>query len=230
MTSHSRGQNPPERYLIGLTGNIATGKSTVAAMLTELGATVIDADQAAHLVMRRGGEVYDQIVATFGPGVIGADGEIDRARLGHIVFGDPAMLRRLEQIVHPAVGVEVGRRITQATTAVVVVEAIKLIEAGWHHMCQALWVTTCRSEQQVERLRQERAQSFAEARRRVNAQPPQSQKIILADVVIDTSGDVMKTRRQVKAAWQAIDKGGNYGPIRSVPGIPGHTFGHRGRR
>jgi dephospho-CoA kinase len=230
MTPHSRGQNPPERYLIGLTGNIATGKSTVAAMLAELGATVIDADQAAHLVMRRGGEVYDQIVATFGPGVVGADGEIDRARLGHIVFGDPAMLRSLEQIVHPAVGVEVGRRITQATTAVVVVEAIKLIEAGWHHMCQALWVTTCRSEQQVERLRQERAQSFAEARRRVNAQPPQSQKIVLADVVIDTSGDVMETRRQVEAAWQAIDKGGNYGPIRSVPGIPGHTLGHRGRR
>jgi dephospho-CoA kinase len=186
--------------LIGLTGNIATGKSTVAAMLAELGATVIDADQVAHQVMRRGSAVYERIVEAFGPGVVGADGEIDRQYLGRTVFEAPQALRRLEEIVHPAVGVEIQRRIAAARTPLVVLEAIKLIEAGLHHMCQALWVTTCPSEQQIDRLMRDRALSFEGATLRVGAQPPQVQKISLADVVIDTSGDMAETRRQVEAA------------------------------
>lgn len=191
---------PGGRYLIGLTGNIATGKSTVAAMLAQLGATVIDADKVAHQVMRRGGQVYERIVDAFGPAVVAADGEIERQRLGYIVFSDPEALRRLERIVHPAVGVEVQRRIAAAQTSIIVIEAIKLIEAGLHRICQALWVTTCSSEQQIDRLMKERALSFEEAELRVNAQPPQTQKISLADVVIDTSSDKAETRRQVEAA------------------------------
>lgn len=197
---------PQQPYLIGLTGNIATGKSTVAAMLAQLGATVIDADKVAHQVMRRGGEVYDQIVAAFGPGVVGEAGEIDRKRLGRIVFGDPGQLRRLEEITHPAAGAETRRRVARAETPVVVVEAIKLIEAGWHRTCQALWVTTCPPEQQIERLIKDRSLSLEEARQRVAAQPPQNKKIELADVLIDTSGDLADTRRQVQAAWPATDK------------------------
>ena len=195
---------PDRPHLIGLTGNIATGKSTVAAMLAQLGATVIDADKVAHQVMRRGGEVHERIVAAFGPDVVGEAGEIDRKRLGHIVFKDPGALRRLEQITHPATGAEVRRRVARAETPVVVVEAIKLIEAGWHRTCQALWVTTCPPEQQIERLMRDRSLTREEARQRVTAQPPQSQKIRLADVVIDTSSDVAETRRQAQAAWQAI--------------------------
>jgi dephospho-CoA kinase len=214
-------RRPGGQYLIGLTGNIATGKSTVATMLAELGATVIDADEITHQVMRRGGEVFERIVTAFGPDVIGADGEINRERLGPIVFSDSEALRRLEEMVHPAVGVEVSRRIAEARTPVVVVEAIKLIEAGMHRLCRALWVTTCPSEQQIDRLMRERSFSFDEAERRVTAQPPQALKIGLADVIIDTSGDIAETRRQVEAAWQAIDKGGNYERIGDVQSVSG---------
>jgi dephospho-CoA kinase len=195
------------KCLIGLTGNIATGKSTVAAMLADLGATVIDADRITHQVMRKGNAVYERIVAAFGAQVVGADGEIDRQALGQIVFGDAAALRRLEEIVHPAVGAEVRQRVEQAATPIVVIEAIKLIEAGWHRFCQALWVTDCPRTQQVARLAKERKLDQQEAYRRIDAQPPQAQKTALADVVIDTSGDLDETRRQVQAAWSKI--GGN---------------------
>lgn len=229
MIQHPSQQHPasPDQYLIGLTGNIATGKSTVAAMLAELGATVIDADKIVHQVMRRGNEVYDNIVAAFGPSVIDVDGEIRRDRLGRIVFSDPLQLRRLEEIIHPTVHIEVRARIQQANTPVIVVEAIKLIEAGWHHTCQTLWVTTCRPDQQVERLIAERSLSLEEARQRVTTQPPQSEKISLADVVIDTSGDLADTRRQVEVAWQAIEKGGRDGHIRNVHDRTRHARGHK---
>jgi dephospho-CoA kinase len=196
------------QYLIGLTGNIATGKSTVAAMLAELGATLIDADKVVHQIMHPGNEVYDQIIAAFGPQVVGANGEIRRERLGRVVFGNPVELQRLEEIVHPAVGIEVRQRIARAETPVAVIEAIKLIEAGWHHSCQALWVTTCSKELQLERLIAGRSLSTEEARQRIDAQPTQVQKIDLADVVIDTSGDLEETHRQVINAWQAINRGG----------------------
>jgi len=212
-------------YLIGLTGNIATGKSTVAAMLADLGATVIDADKVAHQVMQRGGPAYDPVVAAFGPEVVGHDGEIDRACLGRIVFNDAVALRRLEEIVHPAAAVEVGRRIGAAQTAAVVIEAIKLIEAGWQRVCDALWVTTCTRGQQIARLMADRSLSLAEAQQRVRAQPPQSEKIRLADVVIDTTGELADTRRQVDAAWQAIAKGGSHGQDRGVQGFASQTRG-----
>ena len=212
-----------DRYLIGLTGNIATGKSTVAEMLAALGATTIDADRVVHQIMRQDSEVYDQVLAAFGPDVIGSDGEINRQRLGRIVFSDPAELHRLEEIVHPAVGIEVRQRVARAKTPVVVVEAIKLIEAGWHRLCQALWVTTCPPEQQIDRLIAQRSLGYEEARQRVTAQPPQSQKISLANVVIDTSGNIAKTRQQVEVAWQAIDKGVSHGQISTVHGLSGQA-------
>ena len=188
--------------LIGLTGNIATGKSTVAGMLAELGAEVIDADRVAHEVMRAGSPVHTQIVAAFGPEVLGADGEIDRRRLGEIVFADPTALARLEALVHPAVIAEVGRRIAASSAPVVVVEAIKLIESGMAEGCDSVWVTTCRPNQQIRRLTGGRKMSRAEARRRVQAQPPQEDKIARADVVIDTDGTLAQTRAQVQAAWE----------------------------
>lgn len=213
----------PVQYCIGLTGNIATGKSTVASMLAELGAMVIDADHVAHQVMRQGTPVYDQIVATFGRDVMAVDGKIDRAHLGRIVFADPAALRQLEEIVHPAVKIEVDRRMATAESPVVVVEAIKLIESGMHRSCQTLWVTTCPVEQQIERLVQGRSLSVQEARQRVAAQPPQAEKLEVADVVINTAGSIEHTKRQVYAAWKAIgtarqakERGGSYGNSRDV--------------
>ncbi len=195
--------------LIGLTGNIATGKSTVAGMLAELGAEVIDADGVAHEVMRAGSSVHAQIVAAFGPEVLSPDGEIDRRRLGDIVFADPAALARLEALVHPAVIAETGRRIAASRAPAVVVEAIKLIESGMADGCDSVWVTTCRPAQQIRRLMDGRKMSWAEARRRVQAQPPQGDKIARADVVIDTGGTLAQTRAQVQAAWERLF-GGDY--------------------
>lgn len=197
--------------LIGLTGNIATGKSTVAGMLAELGAEVIDADGVAHEVMRAGSSVHAQIVAAFGSAVLSPDGEIDRRRLGDIVFVDPAALARLEVIVHPAVIAETGRRIAASRAPAVVVEAIKLIESGMADGCDSVWVTTCRPAQQIRRLMDGRKMSRAEARRRVQAQPPQEDKIARADVVIDTGGTLAQTRAQVQAAWERLFGGGYAG-------------------
>ena len=190
---------PP--LLIGLTGNIGTGKSTVARMLAELGAKTIDADQVAHQVMRAGTRAYTAIVETFGPEVLSPDGEIDRGRLGALVFADPAALARLEAIVHPATLEAVAARVAAAAANVVVIEAIKLIEAGMAEIYDSLWVTTCPPEQQIQRIVAARGLSQAEAEQRVRAQPPQEEKIARADVVIDTSGTLAQTREQVRAAW-----------------------------
>lgn len=190
--------------LIGLTGNIATGKSEVGRMLTELGARVIDADAVAHQVMSRGGPVYAAVVEAFGPDILRPDGEINRARLGAIVFADAEALRRLEAIVHPEVITRVDALVREASEPVVVIEAIKLIEAGMHRNCHALWVVTCSREQQIARLMRTRGLSEAEAVLRVDAQPPQAEKIALADVVIDNSHTLAETRRQVVAEWKKL--------------------------
>lgn len=195
------------KYLIGLTGNIATGKSTVAKMLRDLGATVIDADALVHELQRPGTPAYEAIVAAFGRGILNRAGEIDRPALGAIVFTDPARLRVLESILHPAVAIESQRRIEAAATRVVVYEAIKLIEAGRAEMCDAIWVVTARPEVQLERLMRTRHLSEADARQRIDAQPPQAEKLQHATVVIDNSGDLDETWQHVRAAFEAIKRG-----------------------
>lgn len=194
----------PGVTVIGLTGNIGTGKSTVRQMLAELGAAVIDADQLAHEVIVPGTLGWQQVVDAFGPEVVAADGTIDRARLAAIVFSDPMALARLEAIIHPLVIQETDRRIRAIGRGVVVIEAIKLVESGMHRDCDALWVVTARPEQQLERLMHQRGMSAAEVQRRMAAQPPQSEKVALADVVIDNSGTLEETRAQVEAAWRAL--------------------------
>lgn len=197
-------------YLIGLTGNVATGKSLVARMLSELGAHIIDADALTHELERQGKPVHAAIVAAFGPGILRADGEIDRAQLGKLVFSDPHALRRLEAMVHPAVATEVAREIsnlksqTSNEQTVIVVEAIKLIEAGLHKQCDALWVVTCRPGLQLDRLVRTRRLSEADARLRIVAQPPQSEKAALADVLIENNGTLDELRAQVRHYWEQI--------------------------
>ncbi len=195
--------------LIGITGNIGTGKSTVAHMLAELGADVIDADEVAHQVIRPGTPAYEQIVEKFGPEILVAGEEngerrIDRRRLGTIVFDDPEALARLEAIVHPATMEEVERRIGASAAEVVAVEAIKLIEAGMADDCDSVWVTTCRPEQQLRRIMAARDLSRAEAKQRIQAQAPPEEKIARADVVIDNSGSLAQTRAQVEVAWEQL--------------------------
>jgi dephospho-CoA kinase len=192
------------KYIIGLTGNIATGKSLVARLLGELGATVIDADRLVHDLQRKGTPTYAAIVAAFGAEVLDRDGEIDRPALGAIVFADPAQLRALEAIVHPAVAIESQRRISAAPTRIIVYEAIKLIEAGRADICDAIWVVTASPEVQLDRLMRFRNLREADARQRLAAQPPQTEKLQWATTVIDNSGSIEATRQQVQAAFDAI--------------------------
>src|SRR4051794_11657773 len=216
-------------YIIGLTGNIACGKSTVLELLREHGAHVLDADRVTHELQAPGQPVYHAIVDAFGPGILSApDGPIDRRALGMIVFADPAALRRLEQIVHPAVHERIMAWLKSVATSdwkpgtggaetassqspipnpqslVAVIDAIKLLEGGWKQICDAVWVVTCPPEQQLARLISTRGMREDEARARIAAQPPQAAKVAQADVVIDNSGSLEATRRQVEAAWQAL--------------------------
>jgi dephospho-CoA kinase len=208
----------PNLYLIGLTGGIACGKSTVLAMLAALGARTIDADRITHRVQQPGTPVYQQIIAAFGAQVtLSPGGPLDRKRLGSIVFSDPAALKRLEQIVHPAVHNEIrrfltdvgnaggyGTRLGPLTRPVAVIDAIKLIEVGWTKECDQVWVVTCPVEQQINRLVTTRGMSEAEAQKRIAAQPDPATRLAHAAVIIDNGGTQADTRTQVDAAWQAV--------------------------
>lgn len=201
------------KYIIGLTGNIATGKSTVSKMLERLGAKIIDADALAHEVTEKGTPIWQAIVEEFGQGILCRNGSINRRKLGDIVFANEAALRRLEALIHPVVIARTQELIQSSETPVIVVEAIKLIEAGMHRTCDALWVVTCRKEQQLARLMRQRGLTEEEARQRIEAQPPQEDKLALADVVIDNSGSLDETWQQVKGEWDKIQKSsGTEGP------------------
>lgn len=198
-------------YLIGLTGNIACGKSTVLAMLANLGARTIDADRVTHALQAPGKPVYEQIVAAFPEAVPEPGAPLDRRRLAALVFSDPQRLRQLEQIVHPAVRVEIrnfieaaGRAAGSAERPVVVIDVVKLIESGWAQVCDEVWVVTAPEEQQVERLMATRGMNEAEARQRIAAQTPQAARLAHATVVLDNSGSLEATRAQVEAAWRAM--------------------------
>lgn len=196
----------PNHYLIGLTGNIATGKSTVMKILGELGAYTIDADKVAHQVMDSQQPVKEAIVRHFGENVLTRKGEMDRRALAEIVFKDPAALRQLEEIVHPAVIEAVDGLIEKAAERMIAVEAIKLIESGMHRQYDALWVVISPEEQQIERLVNQRGLSAEDARLRAQAQPPQSDKEKQADVVIDNSGSLENLRSQTVEAWMKAKK------------------------
>jgi dephospho-CoA kinase len=188
--------------IVGLTGNIATGKSAVRLQLESLGATAIDADAVAREVVAPGQPALAQIVREFGQAMLNANGTLNRQALGDLVFGDPAKLKVLESITHPAVRAAIRTRIQLLPAgAIVVLEMIKLFESGWSERCAEVWVTHCPEELQRERLMRGRGLTDAAARARIAAQPPQAEKLARADVAIDTSGTLEDTRRQVLAAW-----------------------------
>lgn len=196
-----------DSYLIGLTGNIATGKSTVAQMLVALGAELLDADLVTHEVLAPGGAAYTEVVAAFGPDILTPEGIIQRQELGRIVFSDPEALARLEAIIHPIVTAIIDQRIAASQTPVTVIEAIKLLESGMADKYDAIWVTICSEATQVARLTSTRGLSYIDALQRIHAQPPQADKIARADVVIDTDGTLADTRAQVVTAWQSLVEG-----------------------
>ncbi|MFN8523449.1 MAG: dephospho-CoA kinase [Chloroflexota bacterium] len=193
-------------YKIGLTGNIACGKSTIGALLVARGAEYIDADHVVHELMRSGTPETERIVARFGEGVRAADGGVDRKALGALVWGDPAALRDLEQIMHPGVRAEIRRRVAASTAPVVVVDAIKLIESGLYREMDALWVVVCPREEQVRRLVETRGMTREHAAQRIDVQPPQEEKARLADLVIDNGRSRAEAEAAVERAWRAIPR------------------------
>jgi dephospho-CoA kinase len=197
---------------VGLTGGIACGKSTVARMFRDLDFLILDADPLAHEMLESDQPAYAEVVREFGAGILEPDGSISRARLGAIVFADPAKLARLNQIIHPRV-LEVTNQWFAALDrpggpATAIVEAALLIEAGYRDKLDRMIVVSCRPEQQMERL-VERGLSETEARQRIAAQMPIGQKAALADDVIDTSGTMESTREQVQDLAEKLNRGGN---------------------
>lgn len=191
-------------YIIGLTGNIACGKSTVVAMLHTLGAATLDADRLVHDMYQPGDPVYYAVIEAFGADILGADAEIDRRALGRKVFGDPAALTRLERLTHPAVIARVWEWVARQTAPVVVIDAVKLIEAGIADGCDAVWVVTCPPDVERRRLLARPGMTEAEADRRLAAQGPEAAKIARAAVVIANGGTIAETRAQVERAWAAL--------------------------
>jgi dephospho-CoA kinase len=196
----------PGKLVIGLTGNLGTGKSAVRRMLEELGALGIDADVLAHQAMARGTTGYALVIEAFGEPLVAKSGEIDRRRLGQRVFSDPEALRRLEAILHPLVRQEVDRLMWGGPLRVVVLEAIKLLESSLARDCDSVWVVDAPLEVQLKRLVDARGMSEEEARSRLKNQSPQNVKRNRADVVIDNSGTLEETRAQVQAAWERIPR------------------------
>lgn len=190
--------------VIGLTGNIATGKSTVSDILADLGAQTIDADKLVHQILSSDPSVQSKIADRFGVSVRKKDGTIDRGRLATVVFQNSAALRELEAIIHPYVERQVFNEIFKSEAPAVVVEAIKLLESNLAGLCQNIWVTTCREDQQIERMLTIRKMTREKAIARIRSQPPQIEKINRADVVIDTSGRLEDTRKQVQNAWRLL--------------------------
>jgi dephospho-CoA kinase len=194
---------------IGLTGPIGCGKSTVASWLAELGAEVIDADDVAHEVTAPGTAATAAIAAEFGADLLGADGSLDRAALGRIVFADPAALARLESIVHPAVRPVIVARMERAAAdgaPVVVVEAIKLVEGGLATLCDEVWLVTCDADAQLARL-VGRGADRADAEARIAAHSGIVERLTPAATrVLDTTGHVAAARERVEAAWRAALK------------------------
>jgi len=190
------------KYVIGITGNIGTGKSVVRKMLEHLGAYGIDTDALGHRAIAKGAPGYKPVLETFGRYVLGADEQIDRSKLSRIVFTDPEALPMLERIIHPLVDQALDLIIRRATQRVIVVEAIKLIEANIQKDCNSLWVTYAPPEVQLTRLIHARKMDESEARQRMASQPPQERKMAAADVIIKNVGPYEDTWNQVVAAWK----------------------------
>ena len=200
-----------------MTGGIASGKSVVGEMFAALGAHVIQADEISHQLMRPGQAVYRDVVEHFGAGILDPDGSVNRARLAELAFGSPGRVSRVEelnQIVHPAVIhrqeewlAEVGRRNPRA---IAMVEAALILEAGMAQGLDRLVVVTCRPEQRIERwagrLKVDPEEARLEVTRRMAAQLPDEEKIKAADYVIDNSGALEETARQVKKIYAELEK------------------------
>lgn len=195
----------PDKLIIGLTGNIATGKSVVRKMLEHLGAYGIDADSLSHRAIARGAPGYQPVLDAFGKWVLTPAGEIDRAKLGRLTFADPEAMSRLEDIVHPLVFQAIEVMTRRASQRVIVIEAIKLLESDLRNVCDTVWTVNVPQQLQVQRLMEKRGLSRDDAEQRIHFQSEQSQKVSAAGFVIQNSGSFEETWKQVVAGWKQLN-------------------------
>lgn len=201
--------------IIGLTGGIATGKTTVSHFLQKLGAKIIDADKIAHEVLKKGNKGWKQILKAFGKDILNDDGEINRSLLGRLVFSDTEKRRKLEKIVHPIIIKEIEEQLKKlrmntgnATEGnkVIVLDAPLLYETGLDRLVDQVWVVYTDKETQLERLQKRDGLTLQEARDRISAQMDLSKKCQLADRVIYNTEDEIKLQERILTLWREINE------------------------
>ena len=205
------------KVIVGLTGNIATGKSAVMRLAKDHGALTIDADKIVHELMDSDATMQAAIAVAFGDEVRREDGRINRNALGQIVFADPSAMQDLEAMVHPAVGKEVDARILASKQTIIFIEAIKLLEGNLRDICHQIWVTRCSPQRQLERLRVCRGMETEVAAVRIKAQPPQEEKVAQSDMLIDTNGLMKDTEAQFNIAWARLPDPTKAKPMARLP-------------
>ncbi|MPZ23298.1 MAG: dephospho-CoA kinase [Dehalococcoidia bacterium] len=193
--------------VVGLTGGIGSGKSTIVARLAELGAAVIDVDRVAHSTYRRGKPAYDRLTSLFGPGIVGNDGEIDRTALGAAVFGDAGQMKKLTGVVWPATHEASRERLKEEEARgaeVVVVEAAVLVEAKWMDVADEIWVATTPPELAIARIVSRNGISEEQARERIASQLSNEERMRYADVVIVNDGTIAELIERVDRCWDDL--------------------------
>jgi dephospho-CoA kinase len=193
--------------VIGLTGGIGSGKSTVSQYLKELGAVIIDADKVGHEAFQPGTEAWREVVATFGRDIVTPNGEIDRKKLGAIVFDNPQALTQLNRIMHPKMRDMMKTQIDEYRrqgVAVVVLEAAILIEANWTSLVDEVWVTTAGESAVLERLKKQRGLAEEQTLSRIRSQLSNGERLKHADVVITNEGNLEEVKARVKELWVKI--------------------------
>lgn len=195
-----------KKIVLGITGSYGTGKTTVAKIFRSFGAKVIDADKIAHSLIKPATTAYNKIIAIFGSRILKKDKRIDRAKLSKIVFNNPKLLERLNKIVHPAVIRIIKNELSRASRKVVVLDVPLFFEAGLGGLVDKIIVVKLSRQKQLKRLLKKTSLSRQDILKRINAQMPLSDKIRVADFIIDNSGTIEKTRRQVEKVRRILWK------------------------
>jgi len=197
--------------VIGITGGFKSGKTTVAHILSNLGARVIDTDKLAHRALLPGTETYRRIVKGFGKRILNENDRIDRRKLARVVFNDNKKLKLLNNIVHPYVKKELKKKLLEIKrdnpNAIVVVEVPLLFEAGMEQIMDKIIVVSASKNKQIERAKKDMSLSEDEIKKRIGAQMPMSKKKELADLEVDNNGSIEKTKKQIEKIWEEIKKG-----------------------
>jgi dephospho-CoA kinase len=205
--SRTLGNMDMSMFVIGLTGGIGSGKSTLSDMLRAKGAAIVYADQIGHEVYRPGTPVWEEVVAAFGRQVVGEDGQIDRRKLGQIVFSDLEARRRLDAITHPRMEQMMAERLKELRrqgTRVAVLEAAILIEAGWTHLANEVWVTVVSPAVAAQRSMERSDLSREQAEARIAAQLSNEERVKHAQVVIDTDCSLAEVSQRVDELWDDL--------------------------